>query len=404
MSRCDPARLPAICLALFAFSASAAEPPRPIRLGLISDMSGPSAANNGPGTAEGARFAIEDAGGSVLGRPVELLTADHQNKVDVGMAIVRHWIDQDGVGIVLDTANSAIALGVQSLVRERNKIVIFDGSMSSDLTNKACSPNGFHWVLDTYSQTHAMIPSLVNRGEKTWFFITADYAFGLASEKDATAAILAAGGKVLGSAHHPIPTDDFSSYLLTAQASNAQVIGIANAVSDLVNTVKQAHEFGVGRASRQDLATFYMMIGDVKGIGLADTQGVLLTDAFYWDQDDGTRAFAKRFFAKMGFMPNELQAGMYSAVAHYLKAVRAAGTDETGPVLEKMRALPVEDFMTHGARIREDGRLMRDLYLFRVKSPEQSKAPWDFFDQISTIPAIDAFRPRAESLCDLLRP
>ncbi len=391
------------CVLAWALPATAQPSAGPIRLGLITDMSGPSSANNGAGTVLGAKLAIADAGGSVLGQPVELLTADHLNKVDVGMSIVRRWMDTDGVAVVLDTANSAIALGVQDLVRERNRIAIFDGSLSSELTGKACSPNGFHWVIDTYSQTHAMIPTLLREGKTSWFFITADYAFGVQSERDATAAIMAGGGKVIGDALAPMPTDDFSSYLLKAASSKAQVIGIANAVTDLINTVKQAHEFQVGPASGQELATFYLMIRDVESIGLPDTQGVLLADAFYWDQDDATRAFAKRFYDQAGYMPNELQAGMYSAVAHYLKAVKAAGTTDTAAVLTAMRHMPVEDFMTHGARIRADGRLMRDLFLFRVKPPAASKGPWDLYEQVARIPAAEAFRPVKDSACPLLK-
>lgn len=375
----------------------------PIRLGLVTDMSGPSSANNGAGTVLGAKLAIADAGGMVLGRPVELLTADHLNKPDVGMSVVRRWVDTEEVGVILDTANSAIALAVQDLVRSRDRIAIYTGSLSSELTGRACSPNGFHWVIDTYSQTHAMVPTLLREGKKSWFFITADYAFGLQSERDATAAVVAGGGRVVGGARAPMPTDDFSAYLLQAAGSGAQVIGIANAVTDLINTVKQAHEFHVGQGSGQELATFYLMIRDVQSIGLPDTQGVLLADAFYWDQDDGTRAFSKRFYELAGYMPNELQAGMYSAVSHYLKAVKLAGTTDTQAVLKMMRDTPVEDFMTHRARIRADGRLMRDLYLFRVKAPGASKEPWDLYQQVARIPAEEAFRPASESTCPLLK-
>jgi branched-chain amino acid transport system substrate-binding protein len=374
----------------------------PVRIGVLDDMSGPYAAVQGPGDVLAAQMAAEDFGGRVLGRPIEILAGDHQNKTDVGVAVAGHWFDVDEVGVIGGLGNSAVALAVQAMARAKNKISITTSAGTAELTGKECSPNGFHWVFDTYALAKATVTAVGARGGDSWFFITADYAFGYAMVKQATAMIHQAGGRVLGEARHPIGALDLSSFVLQAQASAAKVIGLADAGADFVNGMKAAAEFGVV-AKGQTVVGTVVFLTDVHAIGLQTAQGLVFTEAFYWDQNDGTRAFSRRFDQRHGTPPTSLHAGAYSATLHYLKAVAAAGTDETGAVLAKMREIPINDFMTDGGWIRQDGRVMRTMYLIQVKKPQEAKGEWDLLKVIASIPADDAFRPLAEGHCPLVR-
>jgi len=373
----------------------------PIRIGVLTDLSGSLADLSGKGSVEAVKMAVEDFGASVLGRPVEVLSADHQNKADIGSQIAADWYDNKNVEVVIDLPNSAVMLAIQELTRRKNKIVFGTAGGSSDFTGKACSPNGVHWVYDTYALAAGTGKTMVKQGGDSWYFITLDYSFGLSLERDTAAFVTGAGGKVLGAARHPLNSADFSSYLLQAQSSKAKVIGLANAGGDLINTVKQAAEFGVTRQG-QKLAGLLMFLSDIHALGLETAQGLVLTESFYWDQNDGTRAFAKRFFERTGRMPTMVQAGNYGAITHYLKAVKAAGTADTATVMKTMRDTPINDFMTKDGRIREDGRVLRDMYLFEVKSPAESKGPWDYYKQLGVIAAAEAARPLAESDCPLV--
>lgn len=379
-----------------------AQAPAPIRLGVLNDQSSLNADVSGFGSVESARMAVEDIGGKVLGRPVEILYADHQNKPDVGSAIVRKWIDIDGVHAVVDGNNSAVALAVQDLIRENNRVFLMGGVATPAVTNERCSPNGFSWVFDTFSLASSTGRAIAAEGGKTWFFLTADYAFGHSLERDTSETVTTLGGKVLGSARVPINNADFASYLLQAQSSHAQVVGLANTGGDLINSIKQAHEFGLTK-SGQRLAALLMFISDVHSLGLQFAQGLYLTTAFYWDYDDETRAFAKRFAARFkNRMPTMVQAGVYSAVSHYLKAMQAAGTDNADAVIAAMKKVPLKDFFARNARIRADGRVVHDMYLAQVKTPAESKGPWDYYKIIRTIPADEAFSPLSRSKCPLV--
>ncbi|WP_372395811.1 ABC transporter substrate-binding protein [Azospirillum sp. HJ39] len=374
----------------------------PIRIGVLTDLSGSLADLSGRGSVEAVKMAVEDFGASVLGRPVEVVAADHQNKADIGSQIANDWYDNKNVELIIDLPNSAVMLAIQELGRRKNKIVIGTAGGSSDFTGKACSPNGIHWVYDTYALAAGTGRTMVKQGGDSWYFITLDYSFGLSLERDTAAFVTGAGGKVLGSARHPLNSADFSSYLLQAQASKAKVIGLANAGGDLINTVKQAAEFGITRQG-QKLAGLLMFLSDIHALGLETAQGLVLTESFYWDQNEATRAFSKRFFERTGRMPTMVQAGNYGAITHYLKAVKAAGTSDTATVMKTMRDTPINDFMTRDGRIREDGRVLRDMYLFEVKAPAESKSPWDYYKQLGVIAAADAARPLAESDCPLVR-
>ncbi|HYM03612.1 MAG TPA: ABC transporter substrate-binding protein [Stellaceae bacterium] len=394
--------------ALAFIAALAAQPARAqisddvVRLGVLDDMTGVFADQQGPGDVVAVKMAVEDFGGSVLGKPIEVLQADLLNKADVGAAIARQWYDVDHVDAILALGNSAVALAVQDITREKNKIDIVTAAGTADLTGKACSPNGVHWVYDTYALAKSTASAVMKQGGQTWFFITADYAFGHALERDAAAIVTANGGKVLGAVRHPLNTSDFSSYLLQAQNSGAQVIGFANAGTDFIAAMKQAAEFGITR-SGQKVAGLLVLLTNIRALGAQAAQGLLFTEAFYWDQNDETRAFSKRFAERHGRPPTMFQAGTYGAALHYLKAVKAAGTDAAGPVMAKMRAIPINDFMTKNGWIREDGRVMRDMYLDQAKSPAESKSEWDLIKVISTIPAEQAFRPLSESECPLVK-
>ncbi len=374
-----------------------------VKLGVLNDMSSLYADASGKGGLLAAQMAVEDFGGKVLGAPIEVVSGDHQNKPDIGAGIARKWIDADHVDAIVDVPTSSVALAIQEVAREKKRIFLMSGPASSDLTGKACSPYGFQWTYDTYALAHGTGGALVTQGGDSWFFITADYAFGHALERDTGNAVKAAGGKVLGSVRVPLNTQDFSSFLLQAQASKAKVIGLANAGGDTINSIKQASEFGIVSGG-QKLAGLLIFLTDVHSLGLKIAQGLTITAAWYWDKDDASRAFAKRFMARNhnGLPPTYLQAGIYSAVTHYLKAIREAGTDDADKVAGQMRKTKINDFMTKDGWIREDGRIMRNMYLEEVKSPAESKYPFDYFKTLATIPAEQAFRPLKDGGCPLV--
>lgn len=376
--------------------------PNAIKIGVIDDMSGPYAAVQGPGDFLAAQMAAEDFGGKVLGRPIDVLSGDHQNKADVGALIARRWYDTEDVDAIFGMGHSAVALAVQQITKDRNKINIVTSGGTSLLTGPNCSPNGAHWTFDTYALSAGTVKAAIDRGDKTFFFVTADYALGHAIQKDTTQLIEQAGGKVLGSVKHPLGTADFSSYILQAQSSKARVIVFANAGADFVTSVKTAVDFGLV-AGGQRIAGTTVFLPDIPAIGLETVQGMVLTEAFYWDQNDKTREFSARFEKRHGAPPSEMQAATYSGVAHYLKAVAAAGTDEAKAVMAKIKELPVNDFMTANAKVREDGRLLRDMYLLEVKKPEESKGKWDVLKVVAMVPAKDAWRPLSEGGCPMIK-
>jgi len=378
-----------------------AQTPAPLRIGLMDGFSGVYG-DLTQGELEAMQMAVDDVGGKVLGRPVEILSADHQTKPDVGAAIARKWIDVDGVKMITGLGTSSVALAVRKVAQEKGIIDINTGAASSDLTGVACSETGAHWVYDTYALAHVTGEAVVKDGGDTWFFLTADYAFGHALEADVSAVVKEAGGKVVGSVRHPLSTQDFSSFLLQAQGSKAKVIGLANAGMDTVNAIKQAGEFGIVKAG-QRLAGLLVFATDVQALTLPVAQGLVLTEAFYWDQNDETRAWTKRYRAKKDKLPSMLTIGVYSSTLHYLKAVQAAGTDDAKTVMAKMREMPVNDAMTKNGKLREDGRLVRDMYLFQVKSPAESKGKDDIYKLIATVPGDKAYRPLSESKCPLIK-
>lgn len=371
-----------------------AQTSEPVKIGILNDQSGIYADLAGPGSVVAAKLAAEDAGGSVLGRPIEILVADHQGKPDIGANLARKWYDVDGVTAIIDLPVSSIALAVQQVAREKNKIVIFSSASSSDLLGKSCGPTSFQWTFNTASSARSTASAILKDGGNSWFFVAADYAFGHAMVRDATEVITKGGGKVIGTAWHPLATTDYASYLLQAQSSGANVVAFVSGGSDFINVVKQASEFGIADGG-QKIVSMQTFISDVHSIGLPIAKNLTLTSAFYHDLDDETKAWSKRFAAQMnGRMPTMAQAGVYSAVRHYIKGVGKAGSTDARAVGAAMREIPVEDMMTHGAKIRDDGWVMRDLYLFRVKTPEESKAPWDYYSYISKISAEDAAPPR----------
>jgi branched-chain amino acid transport system substrate-binding protein len=371
-----------------------------VRIGVLNDQSGLYADLGGPGSVVAARMAVEDAGGSVLGKPVEIVFADHQNKSDVGAAIARQWFDIGKVDMAIGFDHSAVALAVEQLAAERNKIAIAGAVGSTAFTGKSCTANEASWIYDSYALTTSLAKATVAEGRDTWFFITVDYAFGHSLEADATAAVQAAGGKVLGSVRHPLNTSDFSSYLLQAKASGAKVIAFANGGGDMVNAIKQANEFGLTK--NQTTVALLIFISDVHSMELQAAQGLKFVTAFYWDRNDETRAWSNRFFAKHGRMPTMPQAAVYSAIRHYLTAIAAAGTDEAKAVLARMRAMPVNDFYVTNGHLREDGRLVHDMYFAQVKTPSESAKPWDYYKILGTIPGNQAFRSLADGGCPLV--
>lgn len=390
------------CCALWlGITSSIAQDAKPLKIGVLEDMSGVYADITGPGAVTAAELAIADFGPTVIGRRIELVSADHQNKADVGSSVARRWLDVDGVEMIAGLGNSSVALAVRNLTREQKKIDIVTSAGLNDLTGKACSPTGFHWVYNTYALAKTVSSASVKAGGETLFFIAADYAFGIALARDGARFAEEAGGKVLGTIRAPLNSADFSSFILQAQASKAKNIGMAMAGQDVVNFIKQASEFNVVNQG-QGLLAMILFVNDIYAIGAKTAQGLYFAETFYWDTDEDTRAFARRFFEKRKAMPNGMQAGVYSAVKHYLNAVKLAGTAESEAVAAKMRETPVNDFFSKNVLVRQDGRVMRDVHLFRVKKPEESKAPWDLMSFIRTQPGAEAFQPLAGSECPLL--
>jgi len=390
--------------ALAAGSAQAQPATGPVKIGVMADMSSAYSDIGGKGLVEAARMAVQDFGGSVLGKPIELVFTDGQNKVDVASAAARRWIDQDGVDMITDLPTSALALAISELGREKKKVVMVTSASTSELTGKACSPYTVHWTYDTYALANGTGAAVTDQGGKNWYFLTADYSFGYALQGDASAVIEKKGGKVLGAVRSPLNSPDFSSYLLQAQSSKAGIIGLALGGNDVISAIKQAADFGIGRpGSPQKLVALLAFLSDVKSIGLPLGQGLLLTEAFYWDQTDATRAWSQRFQDKMGRKPTMTQAGTYGAVTHYLNAVKAAGTKDADAVMAKMRETPVNDFMTKNGTLRVDGRVVRDMYLFQVKKPEESKGEWDLYKQLAVISGDVAFRPLGKGGCALAK-
>lgn len=380
-----------------------AQDTKPFRIGAMVDMSGTYSALGGQGMVNAIKMAAEDFGGKVLGRPIEILSANYQNKVDIASARAREWYDRDGVEMIIESSDSGSALAMQKIAREKKRMIIFAGSASSALTNAECSPYGVHYVYDTYALAHGTGAAVTKAGGDSWFFITADYAFGHALEKDTATVVLENKGKVLGAVRTPLNTPDFSSFLLQAQASKAKVVGLANAGADTQNAVRQASEFGIVQ-SGQKIATLLMFLTDVKGLGLQVAQGLTFTNGFYWDRDEATRAFSKRYGERNGGnMPSMVQAGSYSATMHYLKAVAAAGTENADAVSAKMKEMEINDFFATKGKIRVDGRMVHDMLLVEAKKPSESKGPWDLMKIVSVIPGDQAFRPLSESVCPLVK-
>jgi branched-chain amino acid transport system substrate-binding protein len=395
-----------ICLAGLTIGAVCAEPGQGVsdnvvRIGLIVDMSGPYAYLAGEDTVTAARMAVEDFGDKVLGYPIDILYADHQGKAEVAAQQARDWFAAGKVDALMDVTGSPSALAVAKVAQQQNRIVVFNSATTPRLTNEACTPVTVHWAFDSYALAHVTAQHLVKTGGDSWYFVTADYTGGYALQKDAADVVRFEGGSVLGLSMHPMNVTNFSSHLLRAQQSGAKVIGLATFGPDLINAIRAAQQLGITAQGKQRLAALLIYINDIHNLGLPATQGLYLTSAFYWDLNDHTRAFSKRFFNRQHKMPNMLQAGVYSSTMHYLKAVQAAGTDRTEDVMAKMRQMPV-DFWGAEGHVREDGRMVHDMYLFEVKKPEESSGPWDYFKLRATIPAEDAFQPLQKSACPLL--
>jgi branched-chain amino acid transport system substrate-binding protein len=391
----------ALALLALATPAAAQISDNVVKIGVLTDISGPFSDQTGKGSVAGAELAIEDFKGTVAGTKIELVSADHQNKPDVAASIARRWFDSEGVDVIVDLASSAVALAVQDVARERNRVALFSGPGTADLTGKACSPNGIHWTYDTFATATATATALMDQGLDTWFFIAVDYAFGKSAEADATAVITARGGKVLGSIKHPSNTTDFSSYLLQAQASGAKVIAVANSGRDFVQVMKQAKEFGI-LAGGTKIAALAVTLSDIKAIGLETVQGMLHTEAFYWDLNDESRAFARRFAEKRKVPPSQAQAGSYSAVLNYLRAIDTAKTDDAGKVIAQIKSAPFKDAFTPHGYVRADGRMVHDMYLVRSRKPSEPKGEWDLYDVVKVIPGDQAFRPMDKGGCPLV--
>jgi len=399
----------ALALSFAAAIAVAAMPARAqqsegVKFGVLTDLSGPAATNTGPGSVMAAKMAVEDFGGSVLGKPIEVISGDFLLKVDVGLLVGRRWLDQENVDVIVDVPSSPLALALQTVIREKNKIFLISGGTSADLTGSSCSPNSVHWHVDSYGFGNLVGSEVVKRGGDKWFFITTDTAFGHALERDTTAALTRAGGKVLGSIRTPLNTQDFSSALVAAQNSGANVIGLASTSSDTANALKQAEEFGMMAPAKK--ISFVAPLGnihDFRAAGLDRSKGLITVDGFYWDKDEQARKFSQRFFERMKIMPSSVHGATYSAVMHYLKAVKQAGTKDAAAVMKAMKAMPVEDFFAHNGVVREDGRMVSDRLLLQVKSPAESKGEWDIYKVIREVPGKDVFRPLAEGKCPFVR-
>jgi branched-chain amino acid transport system substrate-binding protein len=377
-----------------------------VKIGALSDQSGLYADLGGPGSTLAAQMAAEDSGLTGKGWKIDIISGDHQNKPDIGSTIARQWLDVDKVDVIVDVPNSGVALAVNNIIKEKNAVYINSGAATSDLTNAQCSPNTVHWTYDTYMLAHTTGQALVKAGGDTWFFLTADYAFGAALERDTTAVVTANGGKVVGGVKHPLNTSDFSSFLLQAQSSKAKIIGLANAGGDTTNSIKQAAEFGIVKGG-QKLAALLLFLTDVKAIGLETAQGLNFTETFYWDMNDDTRAFSKKFAARMknGAPPTMVQAGVYSGLMHYFKALEGLGGNphDGVKVVDKMKSIPADDRLFGKGLIQPNGRTIHSAYLFEVKKPSESKGPWDFYKLVGTVPGDQAFTPLSESKCPLLK-
>jgi branched-chain amino acid transport system substrate-binding protein len=392
----------AFLCALALATAPAGAQDKVLRVGIITDMSGQYKDGNGPGSVIAAQMAAEEIGGTVAGRKIEIISGDHQNKPDIASSIVREWIDNQHVDLVAEGVNSAVALAIMNVTAERNKPFLISGAGSSDITGKNCTPSSIHWTYDTYASSNATAKAIVKRGGKSWFFLTADYAFGHALERDASKMVVAAGGKVLGSVRHPFGTSDMSSFLLQAQAAKPDIVGLANSGADFRNAVAQADEFGV-RSGGAQIVALQVTLTDVPALGLDHAHDLLFTDSFYWDRTPETRAFAQAFFKRHGAMPTSYQAGVNSALRHYFKAVAATNSTDTATVLKWMRQNPVNDFFAQGGKVREDGRMVHDMYLMRIKKPEESKSKWDLYEYLDTVPGEQAFRPMSEGGCPYVK-
>ena len=373
-----------------------------VRIGVLTDMSGIYSDQNGSGSVTAVKMAVEDFGGKVLGKRIEVISADHQNKSDIASNLSREWFDTKKVDMIANLGPSNTALAIVEIAKQKNKIAISTGAAAIKLSNEGCTPNSIHYVYDTYALANGTANAISKQGGKDWYFITADYVFGHSLEKDASEVLKATGGRVVGSSRHAVNASDFSAFLLKAQTSGASIIALANAGGDTVNTLKAANEFQITKSGKQSIAALVLFLTDVHALGLETTQGLLLTTAFYWDRTDETRKWSKRFFDRMKKMPTDAQAGDYSSTLHYLKSIQAAGTDEAGPVMAKMKATPINDMFATNGRIREDGRMIHDMYLAQVKTTAESKTPWDYFKIKAVIPAAEAFQPLSKSTCPLV--
>jgi branched-chain amino acid transport system substrate-binding protein len=373
-----------------------------VNIGVLTDMSSLYSDIGGPGSVEAARMAIADFGGAVNGKRIELVSADHKNNPDLGAAIANQWFAYNGVDAIADVPTSSVALAVQEVARSRNKVLLISGAADSELTGRACSPTSVHWTYDDVGLANGTGRAVVKSGGSTWFFITADYPFGYDLERDTTRVVRQNGGSVLGSVRAPLGTDDFAPFLSKAQASGARIIGLANAGGDTINSIRQAAKLGIAQGG-QKLVALLLFVSDIHSLGLQTAQGLQLTSAFYWDQNDATRAWSKRFFDRIKREPTMVQAGVYGSIMHYLAAIKATGTTDGPTVVKQMKTTPVNDFMTKNGYIREDGTLVRDMYLFEVKSPSESRGPWDYYKQIAVIPAEEAFKPLGPTECYMTR-
>lgn len=372
-----------------------------VKIGVLTDMSGAYAGNVGPGSVLASKLAIEEFGGKVLGKPIELVTSDHLNKADVAANRAREWIDRDQVDVITELGNSAVALAVMAIAEEKDRMTMVTGAGATSISNQNCVPTNVQWVYDTYALAKVGTSPLVESGVKTWYFITADYAFGHSLENDGKRFISEGGGKVLGSSRYPFPGNDFASYMLQAQASMSDGVAFASAGADLQNEIKQANEFGLPK--NQKIVAMLMSITDVHGVGLDSAKGMYFAETFYWDLDDETRAFADRFYKVAGKMPTALQAGQYSAVLNYLRAVEKSGSDNVSTVMSTLREMPIKDAFARNATLRADGKLIHDMYVVSVKSPKESTKPWDYYNIVKTVPGEQAFMPLSESKCSLVK-
>ena len=394
------AAIGAVCAAVCppAFAADDA-----IRIGVLTDMTGLYSDQNGQGSVTAVKMAVEDFGGKVLGKRIEVIAADHQNKADLAGSLAREWFDTKKVDMIANLGPSHTALAIVDVAKQKNRIAISTGAAATRLTNEGCTPNSIHYVYDTYALANGTANAVTKQGGKSWYFVTADYVFGHALEKDASEIVLANGGKVVGRSRHPVNSSDFSSFILSAQGSGAQVIALANAGGDTINSLKTVKDFQVTKSGKQSVAAMVLFLTDVHSLGLQSTQGLLLTTAFYWDRTDETRKWSKRFFERMKRMPTDAQAGDYSSTLHYLNAIQAAQTDEASAVMTRMKATPINDMFATNGRIREDGRMVHDMYLAQVKAPNESNSPWDYFKIKGVIPAEQAFQPLSRSTCPLVK-